>query len=99
GAGVSVMLLAALAIVVADTLVRINALKQACALVVNVAAAAFFVTSDRIDWPFVAAMAAGSLLGGALGGKLASRIPAATLRWVIVVLGVALAIAYFVRAY
>jgi len=42
-------------------------------------------------------MAGAALAGGALGGRVASRVPARALRWGIVVLGVALSIVYFVR--
>ena len=44
-------------------------------------------------------MAVGSLIGGAVGGKLAVKISAVALRWVVVVVGVTLAVIYFVRVY
>ena len=37
------------------------------------------------------------LAGGWLGGLVASRIPPAVLRWVVVTVGVAVAIVYFVK--
>ncbi|HEY4239460.1 MAG TPA: sulfite exporter TauE/SafE family protein [Kofleriaceae bacterium] len=98
GAGLGVMILAALAVAFDDSLTRLNALKQAVSLAVNLAAAALFVFSGHVDWPLAAAMCAGSLLGGLLGGHLASRIPSRVLRWIIVALGTALAIYYLVRS-
>ena len=97
GAGVGVIFLAALGLVITDSLARISALKQLVSLVVNLAAAGVFLASGRIEWPFVAVMAGAALAGGALGGRVASRIPARVLRATVVVLGVALAIVYFVR--
>jgi uncharacterized membrane protein YfcA len=97
GAGVGVIFLAALGIVLSDTLVRISALKQLVSLVVNVVAAVAFLPSGRIDWAITAAMAGAALAGGAIGGRVASRVPARALRRLIVVLGVALSIVYFVR--
>ena len=97
GAGMGVMILAALGVVLADTLPRINALKQLVSLVVNVAAAGLFLASGRIDWTLAAVMAGAALVGGALGGRLASRVPARALRRIVVVLGVAIAIVYFVK--
>lgn len=97
GAGLSVIVLAALGISARDTLPRLNAAKQAVALAVNVAAAAYFLASGRVDWPFAAVMAAGALAGGSLGGRLAGRLPPAALRWTVVGLGVAVAAAYFAR--
>jgi hypothetical protein len=97
GAGMGVMILAALGVVLSDTLIRINALKQLVSLVVNVTAAGLFLASGRIDWLHAGVMAGAALAGGALGGRLASRVPARVLRGIVVVLGVALAIVYFVR--
>jgi uncharacterized membrane protein YfcA len=97
GAGVSVIVLAALAIVIEDSLVRLNALKQAIALVNNVAAALLFAVIGDVHWLAAAVMAGGALGGGALGGALASRAPARILRMLVVGLALAIAAVYFVR--
>jgi hypothetical protein len=97
GAGMGVMILAALGVVLHDPLPRINALKQLVSLVVNVAAAVLFLASGRIEWPYAGVMAGAALAGGALGGRVASHVPARVLRALVVVLGVALAIVYFVK--
>jgi len=97
GAGMGVMLLAAFAVVLGDTLTRLNALKQAVSLAVNVAAATLFLFSGEVDWPIAGVMFAGSLAGGALGGTLASRIPPDVLRWTVVVLAFVVAVIYFVK--
>jgi len=78
-------------------LTRVNALKQAVSFSVNVAAAVFFLFSGKVEWAVAAVMAVGALLGGALGGRLASRIKPATLRGVVVVIGVVVAVIYWVR--
>ena len=93
------MILAALGVVLADTLGRLNALKQTVSLAVNVAAAGVFVAvgGDRVHWPIAGVMLVASLAGGALGGAVASRIPARVLRGVVVVIGVAIAAIYFAR--
>jgi len=97
GAGLSVIVLAVLGLTLEDTLTRLNALKQAIAFSVNIAAAIFFVFSGKVVWPAALVMAVGALLGGALGGRLAGRIKPATLRWIVVVLGVVVAVIYLVR--
>ncbi len=97
GAGLSVIVLAALGLVMNDSLTRLNALKQVIALSVNVAAAVFFLFSGKVAWPVAAVMAVGALCGGALGGRLAGRVSPATLRWAIVGIGVAVAIVTFAR--
>ncbi len=97
GAGLGVIILASLAVVLADSLVRINALKQTVSLAVNIAAAIVFVFSDRVDWPVAGIMLVASLAGGLLGGVVASRIPAVVLRWLVVITAVVVATSMFAR--
>ena len=97
GAGLSVIVLAVLALVIDDSLTRLNGLKQVVGFVTNLTAALFFVFSGRVIWSVAAVMAVGALIGGALGGRLAGRVAPATLRRVVVVIGIAVAIIYFVR--
>jgi uncharacterized protein len=97
GAGFSVILLSALGLTLEDTLTRLNALKQAIAFTVNVAAAIFFIFSGKVVWSLAVIMAVGALIGGTLGGKLAGRIKPSTLRWTVVTIGVIISIIYIVR--
>jgi uncharacterized membrane protein YfcA len=97
GAGLSVIVLAVLGLVLDDSLTRLNALKQAVAFAVNVAAAIFFLFSGHVVWPAALAMAIGALLGGALGGRLAGRIQPLVLRWTVVVIGTIVGVIYLVR--
>jgi uncharacterized membrane protein YfcA len=78
-------------------LTRLNALKQAVAFSVNVAAAIFFLFSGQVIWSAVLVMAVGALIGGVLGGRLAGRIKPSTLRWTVVGIGVVISIIYFMR--
>ncbi len=97
GAGLSVIVLSALGLTLEDTLTRLNALKQAIAFSVNVAAAIFFLFSGQVVWVAALVMAVGALIGGTLGGRLAGRIKPSTLRWTVVIIGVIISIIYFVR--
>jgi uncharacterized membrane protein YfcA len=97
-AGMSVLLLAVLGLTLDDTLTRLNALKQVLAFSVNIAAAVFFLFSDKVIWPAAAIMAVGALIGGALGGKLAGKLPPAVLRWTVVVAGTCIAVVYWVKS-
>lgn len=97
GAGLSVIVLAALGLTCADSLTRLNALKQAVSLSVNVAAALFFVFTGKVVWPVALVMAVGALAGGALGGRLAGSLKPAILRWTVVGLGCAVSVVYFIR--
>ncbi len=95
GAGLSVIFLAVLGIFINDSLPRLNALKQILALATNIAAAVFFIFSGKVNWGVAALMAVFALAGGALGGKLAGKISAKVLRWLVVVIGLAVSIYYF----
>lgn len=97
GAGLSVIVLSALGLTLEDSLTRLNALKQAVAFAVNVAAAVFFLFSGQVLWKFALVMAVGALLGGVLGGKLAGRVKPSTLRWMVVIIGIIISIIYFLR--
>ena len=97
GAGLSVIVLSALGLTLEDTLTRLNALKQAVAFSVNVAAAIFFLFSGQVVWSAALVMAVGALIGGTLGGRLAGRIKPSTLRWTVAVIGIIISIIYFVR--
>ncbi|MDR3573263.1 MAG: sulfite exporter TauE/SafE family protein [Anaerolineaceae bacterium] len=97
GAGLSVIVLAVLGLVLEDTLTRLNALKQAVAFSVNIAAAVLFIFSGRVLWPAALVMALGALLGGSIGGRLAGRIKPSTLRYTVVVIGVVVAVIYLLR--
>lgn len=94
GAGLSVIVLAVLGMAFNDTLTRLNALKQAAALCVNLAAAVYFVFSGRVVWLAAAVMALGALAGGALGARLAGKISPQVLRGVVVLIGFGVGLYY-----
>jgi uncharacterized membrane protein YfcA len=97
GAGLSVIILAVLGLIINDSLTRLNALKQGIAFAANIAAALFFIFSGQVNWIIALVMAAGALVGGALGGRLASKVRPTTLRWIVVFIGFAVGIIYLVR--
>lgn len=97
GAGLSVIILAALGLTFEDSLTRLNAIKQLISFSANLAAAIFFLFSGKVVWMAALVMAVGALIGGVLGGRLAGRVKPATLRWIVVTIGVIVSIIYFVR--
>jgi uncharacterized membrane protein YfcA len=97
GAGLSVIVLAVLGLVIEDSLTRLNAVKQVIAFSVNISAAIFFLFSGHVVWVAALVMAIGALVGGALGGKAAGRIRPSLLRGIVVVIGVIVALVYFIK--
>lgn len=96
-AGMSVLILAVVGMTISDSFTRLNALKQILAFTVNIAAVLFFLGSSYVIWSATAVMAIAALVGGALGGKLAARMNPTVLRWVVVAIGAAMAIVYWVK--
>ena len=97
GAGLSVIVLAALGLLLDDSLTRLNAAKQAVGFAANTAAAALFLFSGQVHWTYAVVMAAGAVAGGAIGGRLAGKVRPATLRAVVVSVGLVVGIAYLLR--
>jgi uncharacterized membrane protein YfcA len=99
GAGFGVIMLATLGLIADDNLTRLNAVKQSLALVTNVSAAILFAFSGKVNWTVALVMAAGALLGGSFGGRLASRVSPSTLRWLVVAIGFTVGTIYLVQKY
>jgi uncharacterized membrane protein YfcA len=97
GAAQGVILIALLGIFVDDGLQRLNAAKNVLAALVNGVAALLFVAFAHVAWVPAALLAAGAVVGGQVGAKLARRISPGWLRAVIVVVGVVVAGRLLVR--
>jgi uncharacterized membrane protein YfcA len=95
GAGLGVIILSALAIVIDDLLVRLNGLKQAISLAVNLTAAIVFLAIAPLDPTVVGVMAVCSLVGGTVGGAIATRVSASVLRATVVTVGLIVSAIYF----
>jgi uncharacterized protein len=89
GAGQGILLLAILGLALADSLQRVNALKNVLATLTNLVAAIVFVVAADVDWGVAGLIAAGSIVGGRVGAHAARRLPPAAFRGVIVVVGLA----------
>jgi uncharacterized membrane protein YfcA len=96
-AGLSVIVLGVLGLMFEGTFTRLNAIKGAISFATNFSATMFFVLSSHVVWLAAIVMALAALLGGTLGGRFASRVKPATLRWCVVAVGTAVGIAYLVH--
>lgn len=87
GAAQGVLLLALMGMLLQEELQRINAVKNALALIVNGVAALFFLFTSTVDWTAAGLIAVGSLVGGLIGARIGRKLPPVALRGVIVVVG------------
>jgi uncharacterized membrane protein YfcA len=91
GAAAAVLFLALVGLFTAVSLHRLNALKNVVIGAGNAVAAILFAVVAPVDWTAAAVLAAGALVGGAVGVRLARRIRAEQLRVGIAAVGLAVA--------
>ena len=89
GAGIGILMLAALGFMGFRNIHRMNGLKNWGGLCANALAATTFAFSGLVSWPVAAAMALGAAAGGYGGSRIAQRVPQARIRQAIVVIGLA----------
>jgi uncharacterized membrane protein YfcA len=99
GAAGGVLLLAALAATICESLARINALKNVISGAANLVAASVFALYAPVEWAFVPPLAAGFLIGGYAGQRMVRHLPVAVLRAVVALAGLALAVKLGISAY
>lgn len=88
GAAQGVLLIGLLGVLTSERLQRLNGIKNVLTGLVNAVAALVFVAGGQVDWRPALLIAAGSAVGGLLGGRYGRRLPDAVLRGLIVAVGV-----------
>jgi uncharacterized membrane protein YfcA len=96
GAGMGIMMLAALGIMRAGDIYRMNFLKNAAGFAINLVAAILFGAWGLVEWRVAGVMAVGAIIGGYGGAGLAKKIGPRALRIVVSLIGFGLAGYYFV---
>ncbi len=95
GAGLGVLLMAALNIVGVKDVQMANAQKNLLATLITTISVAIFILAGVVAWPQTLAVLAGSIAGGYFGARLARHVPANMLRFVVIAVGFALTVYYF----
>ena len=98
GAGIGIMMLAGLALAGFTAIHRTIALRNYYAILINGIAAVYFALFGPVDWADAAVLTVGQIAGGLVGARVARTLPAATVRWVVVTIGVAMALSLLARA-
>jgi uncharacterized membrane protein YfcA len=99
GGGVGIMNLAMLAALGMTDIHAMNKLKVVLGGVINGVATITFVVTGMIVWPQAMVMTAGSILGGYSSAHYAQKLPQAWVRLFVILIGTAMTIYFFIRAY
>ena len=97
GAGIGIMMLAALSLMGHTDIYQMNGLKNLLAVAINGIAIVYLVFTDLIRWDDALLMAAGASLGALMGAGTARRAGQTAVRHAVVVVGLAMALAMFVK--
>lgn len=87
GAAQGVLLLGLLGVLLSTDLQWVNGIKNLLAGLVNGVAAVLFIALGIVAWQPALLIAAGSVVGGLIGGRWGRRLPPTVLRALIVVIG------------
>lgn len=99
GAGIGILMLAALGFMGFTNIHRMNGLKNWGGLCTNFMAAATFALSGLVDWPVALAMALGATIGGYGGSRLAQRVRQERVRQLIIGIGFASGLWLFINRF
>ena len=97
GAGIGILMLAALSIMGLTDIHEMNSLKVVFGGSINGIAAAYFIWAGMVQWTDVLVMAIAAILGGWGGAGTARRIGRTAVRRIVVGLGFVMAISLFIK--
>lgn len=89
GAGMGIVIFALISLTgVAKNVNQINGIKNIMTIVINLIANALFIYYDLVNWNQAMLILVGSVFGGYIGSKTASKLPAHVIRSTVIVCGV-----------
>jgi uncharacterized membrane protein YfcA len=95
GAGIGILMLAALGILGFRNIHAMNTLKSVLGLLINITAALWFAWEGLVDWRIAGIMTVGSVVGGYLGSTWAQRLPQERVRTLITTTGLVITAVMF----
>jgi hypothetical protein len=99
GAGIGILMLAALGMLGLQSIHRMNGLKNFAAVCINGVASATFILQQRVRWDLALIMAAGAIAGGYGGAGIAKRLGQKNVRRIVVLVGLSIGLQMLVRRY
>ena len=97
GAGIGILMLAALSILGLKDIHEMNSLKVILGGSVNGIAAVYFIWAGMVYWPYVVLMAVASITGGYGGAGAARKLGRTAVRRLVIAVGLGMAVSLFIR--
>jgi len=97
GAGMGILMLAALGLMGLTDIHQMNGLKNFFAVCINVVATAYFIASGRVEWTYALVMVVGAIVGGYGGAGLARKLGRRFVRRAVIVIGIGMAVSLLFR--
>ena len=97
GAGIGILMLTSLSFMGVGNIHQINAVKGILAVIINGVSIVVFIADDKIVWPYAAAMAVASVVGGYYGAVVGRRLPKGWVRGFVIGVGLTLSAYYFLE--
>ena len=97
GAGIGILMLAALSILGMQDVHQMNGLKNLFALSINGVASLYFMWAKMVYWPDVVIMAVAAIAGGYACAGLARRMGRTAVRRIVIAIGFGMALSLLIR--
>jgi uncharacterized protein len=97
GAGIGILMLAALSILGLNDIHEMNSMKVVFGGSINGVAAVYFVFAGMVQWNYVLIMAVGAILGGIGGAGTARKLGRTAVRRIVIAIGFGMAVSLFIK--
>ncbi len=97
GAGMGIMMLAALAVIGSGDYHQDNAIKNVVAFLIQIVSSALLIAGGLVHWPHALVTIVASMIGGYWGVSVARNVPVKVIRATVVLVGAALTVIFFLR--
>lgn len=97
GAGMGILMLAALGLIGLTDLHQMNGLKNLLAICINGVAAVYFSIAGAVSWHDAWIMMISAMIGGYIGARIARRLGRKFVRVAVVIIGLVMTVALFLK--
>jgi len=99
GAGIGILMLAALSVLGLSDIHQMNGLKNFFGGCINGVAALYFIWAKMVYWPYTVVMLVGAIVGGYAGAGTARRIGRTAVKRLVIAIGFGMAVSLFIKLF